>query len=228
LLKLRSKNLVIPRDWLVRFESTEIKLHLILLRRNVGLLVIERCHGRILKRDVRYALRDDRATVGCGARENMGEVGSTRVLRSQVVREGIGGRLDRRRSHRIHVFRTWQWPHRYIVLIIAQTFPIVLLVHSGDGGQDFNLTIENHREGLTTDGFLDTMVVGTITPLIKLPAEGISFKLQETKLTRSHGAVATRGMDVSDRRIDNCRLGRAANLGKIGKESGEVLYSMGL
>jgi len=67
------------------------------------------------------------------------------------------------------------------------------------------------------------MEVGTITPLIELPAESISFKLQETKLTRSHGAVAARGVNVSDGRIDYCRFGGAPDLGKIGKESGKVL-----
>jgi hypothetical protein len=33
-------------------------------------------------------------------------------------------------------------------------------------------------------------------------------------------------MNMSDRRIDYCRFGRAANLRKIGKESGEVLEAV--
>jgi hypothetical protein len=69
------------------------------------------------------------------------------------------------------------------------------------------------------------MEVGTITPLIELPAESISFKLQQTKLTRSHGTVAARGVNMSDGRINYCRLGGPANLGKIGKEGGEILYA---
>jgi hypothetical protein len=67
------------------------------------------------------------------------------------------------------------------------------------------------------------MEICTITPLIELPAESISFELQETKLTRSHGAVAARGVNVSDGRINYCRFGGAADLRKIGKESGKVL-----
>jgi hypothetical protein len=34
--------------------------------------------------------------------------------------------------------------------------------------------------------------------------------------------VATRGVDVSNRRIDDRRLGRATDLRKVGKESGKI------
>jgi hypothetical protein len=34
--------------------------------------------------------------------------------------------------------------------------------------------------------------------------------------------MAARGMDVSDGRIDNRRLGRATDLGKVGEESGKI------
>jgi hypothetical protein len=135
----------------------------------------------------------------------MSEVRNARVLRGQVVRrKRIRGRLDRGSSHRIHVIRTWHCPHRYVVFIITQTFTIVLLLHARNRGQDFNLTTENHREGLAADGLFDTMEVGTIAPLIELPAESISFKLQQTKLTRSHGTVAARGVNMSDGRINYC------------------------
>jgi hypothetical protein len=117
-------------------------------------------------------------------------------------------------------------PDGNVIFIITQTFALFFLIHPGDGGQNFNLTAENHGEGLTADRFLNTREVGTITPFIELPAERISLKLQETKLTRSHGAVTARGMNMGNGRVYYCRLGRAANLGKVGKEGGEVLETM--
>jgi hypothetical protein len=67
------------------------------------------------------------------------------------------------------------------------------------------------------------MEASTITPLVELPAERFSFKLQETKLTRSHSTMTAGGMNMSNRRINYRRLGGAADLRKIRKKSRKVL-----
>src|SRR5579863_3140187 len=148
LLNLRSEHLVIPCDWLVGIErGTEVELHLILLRRELGLMVIKRCHGRILIRDVGDILCNDRVTMGCRTRENVREMRSTRVLR-YAVWEGICGRLNRGRSHQIHVLRIY-WhragyasghcPDGHVVLIVTVAFAVFFFIHPGDRGQNLNL-----------------------------------------------------------------------------------------
>jgi hypothetical protein len=58
---------------------------------------------------------------------------------------------------------------------------------------------------------------GFSTPSIELPAESI-FRRR-----RSREAMATtRGINTGNRKVDNCRHGRAANLGKEGKEGSQV------
>jgi hypothetical protein len=148
-----------------------------------------------------------------GTRENMCEMRSTRVLRWETLRERIRGWLDRGSSHRTQILCILRYrtnntrrhcPDGQVIFIITQTFALFFLIHPRYGGQNFNLTTENHGKGLTADGFLDTREVGTITPFIEFPAESISLKLQEAKLPRSHGTMTARGMNMGNGGVDNC------------------------
>lgn len=105
--------------------------------------------------------------------------------------------------------------------IFAVFIVVVLSLASGDRNQ-FELTRENHRKRFGADGLVRTGHPRTIAPLVDFAAKGLCFVLELTELTGGQDAVATRGVDVGDGRINDAGLGGSTDLGQVGKQGCKV------
>jgi len=111
------------------------------------------------------------------------------------------------------------------VVLVVFVLPIVVAV-GGSADDDLELARDNHGEAVTADGFFDAGDTSALTPLIELAAEGIGFDLEHAELAGGKEAVSARGMDMGDGGVDNGGFRRAADLGKVGEEGGEVLVDV--
>lgn len=147
------------------------------------------------------------------------------------MRKGIGvGRFDH-----VHV-----WRHRVpgvvepihsaaeIVVAFASVAAVVLtilvfVVIARDGCDDLEFTAEHHGESFAADRFLDAGETSTVSPFVEFAAKCVGFHLDEAEFPACKKAVAARGMNVSNGRVHDRGLGRAADLGQIGEQGGQVL-----
>jgi hypothetical protein len=74
--------------------------------------------------------------------------------------------------------------HTIIVIVISLTGIV-----TGNTDDDFEFTIEDHGEAVTTDGLLNARDARTFTPLVEFAAKSISLELEKTKLARCKDAV---------------------------------------
>jgi len=99
-----------------------------------------------------------------------------------------------------------------VTLVVVIVVLAVLLIVVRDGGKNFDFTTENHGEALSANGFLDKREIGAAPPFIEFTTKSVGFGFQTAEFARSEKSMTTRGVDVSDRRIDDGGLGRASNL----------------
>jgi hypothetical protein len=102
--------------------------------------------------------------------------------------------------------------HVVFTLFIFHTVIVVDVV----GEDDLDFASEDEAETVTANGFFNTGKARTITPIVELTSESISFEFEQTKFTSGDNTVTTRSVNVSDRRVDNGRFGRATNLRQVG------------
>jgi hypothetical protein len=95
-----------------------------------------------------------------------------------------------------------------------------LILFFRDRSEGFELAVENHGETVTTGRLFDTGDASAVSPLVELAAEGVGLEFEGTKLAGGEGTVAAGCVDVSDRGVDNGRLGRTANLREVREQSG--------
>jgi len=112
---------------------------------------------------------------------------------------------------------------REFVLIACVIVVVFVVVFSRDGGNHLELTAEDHGETIASSRFLDERDTCTTTPLIDFTAKGVRFVLKHAELPGRNHSVAAGSVNMGNRRIDDRGLGRATDLGQVGKESSQVL-----
>lgn len=111
------------------------------------------------------------------------------------------------------------------VILIAEVVSciittIVLVDRSADS---LDFTAEDHLEGFTTDRFFYARETRSVPPLVELSSKSIGLHLEQTEFTRGKGTVTTRGLDVSNGRVDDGGLGRTTDLGEVGQQGSQIL-----
>jgi len=112
---------------------------------------------------------------------------------------------------------------REFVFIAYAVVIVFVVVFSRDGRNHLKLTAEDHGETIASSRLLDERDTCTTTPLIDFTAKGIRFVFKHAELPGRNHSVAAGSVNVSNRRIDDRGLGRATDLGQVGKESSQIL-----
>jgi hypothetical protein len=101
------------------------------------------------------------------------------------------------------------------VVFTLFVFHTIIVVDVG-GKDDLDFASEDETEAVTANGFFNTGKARTITPIVELTSESISFEFEQTKFTSGDNTVTTRSVNVSDGRVDNGRFRRATDLRQVG------------
>jgi hypothetical protein len=113
-----------------------------------------------------------------------------------------------------------------LVLIASIVVIFVVIFLARDSSNNFELAAENHGESVASNWLFDSRDTGAVAPFVDLTAKGVCFMFEHAELAGGEHSVTTRGMNVSNRGVDDRRLGGTTDLGKIWQESGKVLTTL--
>jgi hypothetical protein len=145
------------------------------------------------------------------------------VVSGRRCRSGRLAGLDHVNSSSVGDFLHVFGGARMEAIVLAVFLHVLLIFRMSRGYNDFNLAAEHHIETFAAGGFLNPGKARSIMPFVQFAAKHIRFDLESTKFTSGNQPVTARSMDVGNRRVDDGRLGGAANLGKVWQKTSEIL-----
>ena len=110
-----------------------------------------------------------------------------------------------------------------VAIVVVAVVAVCAFFFNGACAEDLNLAAEDHLEGLAADGLVDAGKARAVAPFVEFATESVGLELEKAELASSEQAMPARGVDVCNGRVDDGRLGGAADLGKVGEESSQIL-----